>query len=179
MTTAGSLYGRSLYELAAEEQLTERILKEMKTVKELLAENPDYVTLLSEPSIPKKERLKLVDEAFQEDLQPYLVNFIKLLLENNMLREFAACFRAFRAEYNKAHGIADAVVTSAVALDDAQRRELRERLEKLSGKTVELTEKVDPGILGGLKVELDGRLYDGTVQSRLNSIRKKVSETVI
>ena len=170
MTTAGSLYGRSLYELAAEEQLTERILKEMKTVKELLAENPDYVTLLSEPSIPKKERLKL---------EPYLVNFIKLLLENNMLREFAACFRAFRAEYNKAHGIADAVVTSAVALDDAQRRELRERLEKLSGKTVELTEKVDPGILGGLKVELDGRLYDGTVQSRLNSIRKKVSETVI
>ena len=179
MTTAGSLYGRSLYELAAEEQLEERILQQMKIVNTLFQENPDYIVLLSEPSIPKKERIRLAEEAFREDCEPYLVNFIELLLENGMLREFPSALRAFREEYNRAHGIAEAVVVSAVALDDVQKAELRAKLEKMSGKSVELTEKLDPEVLGGLRVEMEGMLYDGTVQSRLNTLRKKLDEAVI
>jgi F-type H+-transporting ATPase subunit delta len=79
MSKAGDLYGQSLYDLAAEESLTDEILGEMEVVNEIFKENPDYVTLLSEPSVPKKERLQLVDEAFNGSLQPYLMNFIKIL----------------------------------------------------------------------------------------------------
>ena len=179
MTTATSLYGQSLYDLAAEEGLSEEILKQMEAVNVIFKENPDYITLLLEPSIPRRERLGLLEEAFRDQLHPYLQNFLMILLENNLLRGFGSCCRTFRESYNKDHGIEEATVTSAVELTDAQVDSLRAKLEQISGKTVILRQKVDGSVLGGLKVEIGGRLLDGTVMGRLADLRKKVSETVL
>ena len=179
MTTETSLYGQSLYDLAAEEGLSEEILDEMGAVEKIFKENPDYITLLLEPSIPRRERLGLLEEAFKDQLHPYLQNFLMILLENNLLRGFSSCFRTFRASYNKDHGIEEATVTSAVALSDAQVNSLKAKLEKMSGKTVLLRQTVDSSVLGGLRVEIGGKLLDGTVMGRLADLRKKVSETVL
>lgn len=179
MTQASTIYGKSLYDLAAEENLTEEIYDEMKAVKGIFDENPDYIRLLSEPSIRRAEREKLIDDAFGGQIHPYLLNFLKVLLEKDMLREFSGCFRKVRELYNKDHGIADAIVTSAVPLSAEQTDQLQARLEKLSGKTVILTQKIDPAVLGGLRVEIDGKLLDGTVQSRLTELRRQVDETIV
>ena len=179
MTRTGDLYGQSLYDLAAEDNLTDEILGEMKQVGDLFAENPDYVTLLLEPSLPRQERLSLLDTAFGGEVQEYLLNFLKLLTERGLLREYKACYTRYRACYNRDHNIADAVVTSAVPLTDEQRTRLSEKLEAMSGKTVLLTEKTDPSVLGGLRVELDGTQLDGTVQGRLSELRRRVDETVM
>ena len=172
MTTATSLYGQSLYDLAAEEGLSEEILKQMEAVNVIFKENPDYITLLLEPSIPRRERLGLLEEAFRDQLHPYLQNFLMILLENNLLRGFGSCCRTFRESYNKDHGIEEATVTSAVELTDAQVDSLRAKLEQISGKKVILRQKVDGSVLGGLKVEIGGRLLDGTVMGRLADLRK-------
>ena len=87
MTERAGIYGGSLYDLAAEENLTEPIMEELNTVKTLLRENPDYIRLLSEPSIKKDDRIKLIDDAFGS-CEKYLCNFIKLLCEKNLLGEF-------------------------------------------------------------------------------------------
>ena len=121
----------------------------------------------------------MVEEAFKDQIHPYLLNFLMILLENNLLRGFGSCCRTFRESYNKDHGIEEATVTSAVELTDAQAESLRSKLEQISGKTVVLTQKVDSAVLGGLKVEIGGRLLDGTVMGRLADLRKKVSETVL
>ena len=179
MSKAGDLYGQSLYDLAAEENLTDDILGEMVGVKEIFKENPDYVTLLSEPSVPKKERLQLVDESLGSSLSAYHLNFIKILIEKGLLREYSACYKRFRKSYNESHGIADALVTTAVALSDAQLSQLKEKLEKISGKKVLLNQKVDADILGGVRVDLEGQLFDGSVKGRLSELRRRVDETVI
>ena len=179
MTTATSLYGQSLYDLAAEEGLSEEILMQMEAVEKIFAENPDYITLLLEPSIPRRERLGLLEEAFKDQLHPYLLNFLMILLENNLLRGFGSCNRTYRGSYYKDHGIAEATVTSAVALTDEQSDSLKAKLEKISGKRILLRQKVDSSLLGGLRVEIEGKLLDGTVMGRLTDLRKKVSETVL
>ena len=179
MSKAGDLYGQSLYDLAAEENLTDEILGEMEAVKGIFNENPDYITLLSEPSVPKNERLQLVDQAFDGSLQPYLLNFIKILIEKGLLREFSACQKRFRKSYNEEHGIADAVVTTAIALDERELGLLKDKLEKISGKKILLKQKTDPSVLGGVRVDLEGQLFDGTVKGRLSELRRRVDETVI
>lgn len=179
MTSEGALYGQSLYDLATEENLTDQLLEEMEMVKGIFAENPDYIRLLSEPSIPRQERLKLVDDAMRGQVHPYLLNLLKLLLENNLLRDFGACFRKYRDSYNKAHGITEAVVTSAVPLTQEQAAQLTEKLVQITGRKILLTQRVDETVLGGLRVEADGMLMDGTVTGRLRDIRRKVSEVVI
>ena len=91
MTQYARLYGGSLYDLAAEENLTDAIGEQMKEIRNLFRENPDYVKLLCEPSVPKTERTKLIEEAFGGQAERYLVNFMKLLCERNLLGEFAGC----------------------------------------------------------------------------------------
>ncbi len=179
MTKAGDLYGQSLYDLALSENLTDEVLSEMEIVRELFRENPDYIALLSEPSIPKKERLRLLDEAFGDSLQEYLLNFIKILLEKGLLRQFSACLRRFRSSYYADHGIAEAVVTSAVPLDEKRADALARQLTEVTGKKILMKQKVDAGVLGGIRVEVDGKLFDGTVKGRLSEIRRRFSETVM
>ena len=179
MTRIAKIYGDSLYDLAAEEKLTEEILPQMEQVAALFKENPDYLTLLLEPSIPKSERVGLLDKAFGGQLSLYLLNFLKLLCENGMLRELRDCHRQFQARYNEDHNIAEAVVTTAVALTGAQAQALKEKLEKISGKSVLLTQKTDSAVLGGIRVELEGKQLDGTLQERMSSLRKKVTEIIV
>ena len=80
MTSTARLYGGSLYELAAGEGLADLLLEQTKEVREIFRENPDYVRLLAEPSIPKKERTELIEAAFGGQAERYLLNFLKLVL---------------------------------------------------------------------------------------------------
>ena len=179
MTDTGTLYGRSLYDLAVSENLSDQIMEEMSAVQGLFEENPDYIRLLIEPSIPKKERLSLLDEAFAGEIHPYLLNFMKILTENGLLREFRSCERCYRRLYYEDHGITSATVTSAAEMDADQIHRLKERLETMSGKTVMVSVRIDPDLIGGIQVEMEGKLYDGTVKGRLTGIRRKLDETVL
>ena len=179
MTEYARVYGDSLYDLASEEKLTDAILEQMQEVKEIFRENPEYITLLSEPSIKKEERTDLIDKAFGEDTEKYLVNFLKILCEKNILREYEGCVEEFTKRYNADHGIIEAVVTSAVALSSDRKKALKEKLEKVSGKKVSLVTKVNPAVIAGIKVELEGVEMDGSVRGRIKDISKKLSDTII
>jgi len=75
MTETAKRYGSSLYELAVEENMAKEVLDELGVVLNVFKENPDYIKLLSEESISKKERIKLLDDAFSKDMWPYLLTF--------------------------------------------------------------------------------------------------------
>jgi F-type H+-transporting ATPase subunit delta len=179
MTETAKMYGGSLYDLAAEENIEARVLEELDAVAALLKTNPDYLHLLSMPNLPKKERCALLDEAFRGQVHPYVLNFTKLLCENGTLRELASCARAFRERYNKAHGIVEATAISAVALTAAQADALQKRLAATTGKQVDLTVKVDPHVLGGIRLEMEGVQLDGTVQNRLNALQHSIAEATL
>ncbi len=179
MSQTSQLYGGSLYELAAEEQLTETIMQQMIEIRQLFWDNPDYVRLLLEPSISKNERTGLIETAFGAQTERYLVNFMKMLCERGILGCFPECVDEFVQRYDEDHGITQALVTSAVALTAEQKDALKAKLEKVTGKTVTLIEKVDPSLVGGLKVEIEGKLFDGTISTRLTGISKKLNEMIV
>ena len=210
MTETARMYGGSLYDLAAEEGLDERILGELDGVTALLngdAEylhllsipsipkkercalldeavalfkaNPDYLHLLSTPSIPKRERCGLLDEALRDQVHLYVLNFLKILCEKGTLRELSGCARAYRVRYNQAHGILEATATTAVAMTEQQAKSLHEKLEKLTGKTIDLKTKVDPAVLGGIRLDVEGTELDGTVQNRLSALRRDIASVTL
>ena len=179
MTERAGIYGGSLYDLAAEENLTESIKDQLLGLKAIFRENPEYLRLLSEPAIKKAERLDLIDKAFGGSCEKYLINFIKLLCERGLLGEFEGCCDTFVKRYNVDHNIAEAVVTSAVKLSDEQLKALKAKLEARSGKSVSLIQKLDPKVLAGIKVELEGVQLDGTVSGRLSGIGRKLDEAVL
>lgn len=178
MTQTARVYGASLYDLAKEEKLADVLLEQIRSVREIFRENPEYLRLLAEPSIPLLERKDLIETAFGTQAERYLVSFIKLLCERNLLGEFSGCCEEFTRRYNREHGIAEAVVTSAVSLTASQAAALCERLEKMSGKKIVLIQQVDTSVVAGVRVELEGKQLDATVQSRLSGLAKQLGEVI-
>lgn len=179
MTEYSKLYGGCLYELADEEGLTDAMMGELGELRQLFGENPDYIRLLLEMSIPRAERLAMIDQAVGGWVQPYITHFLKLLCENGILQEFGNCCQEFTRRYREDHGMVEAVVTGAVPLSGEQLAALKAQLERMSHKTVMLVEKTDSSILGGLKVELEGKLLDGTIEGRLLGLQKKIDEIIV
>ncbi len=179
MTETATKYGGSLYELAAEEKQTDRVLEELGTILTLFRENPDYLRLLTEPSLTVEVRNGLLQEAFGAEIWPYLLNFLKLLCEKGYMGELKGCAREFRSRYNADHGIAEATVTTAMPLSDSQKTALKKKLEEMSGKQVDLTVYENPALIGGLRLDMEGKRYDGTASERLHAIGSIIKNTVV
>ncbi len=174
MTKLEQVYGGSLYELALEEGLTQAIGRELPQVIALFDGNPDYWRFLSTLSIPKAERCAALDEAFRGRIQPYLLNFLKLLCENGSIGHLKGCAEAYRRRYNEDNGIVEVRAVTAVPMSQPLRAKLKAKLEATLGKSVELQCRVDPQCMGGVLLELPGRQLDGTIRHRLDDIGRNL-----
>lgn len=170
MTKQEQVYGGSLYDLALEEGLSGEILQELEQVVKLFDENPDYWRFLSTLSIPKAERCSALDEALRGQVQPYLLNFLKILCENGTMSSLKGCAAEYRRRYDADNGIVEVCAVTAVELKQQLREALVQKLEKALGKTVRLVCRVDAKCLGGVRLELPGRQLDGTVKQRLDTL---------
>ena len=179
MTQAGSVYGEALYDLAKSEGLSHRILQELEVLAESFRREPEFLRLLSAPNVSKAERCAVLDASFEGKVHPYVLNFLKLLTEKSYARHFADCCAAYHTHYNLDNGILPVTAVTAVALTKEQADKLSAKLSALTGKKVDLMNRVDPGILGGVRLDYDGKRLDDTVSHRLVSVRNMLKNTVL
>ncbi len=127
-------------------------------------------------SINKDERCSILDTTLRGKIQPYLLNFLKLLCERGAISEFSGCEEAYRDAFNKANGIVEATVFTAEPLTSSQRSELLQKLVAMNmGKAVKLSEKIDEKLMGGVMVEMNGQRWDNTIQRRLSDLRRRMA----
>ena len=179
MTQIGNVYGESLYELAKDENLTAEIGGQLKVLKDCFTQEPSFVTLLCTPSLSKAERCQILDDSFRGTVHPYVLNFLKILTEKGYMRHFSDCCDSFAALYNQDNGILPVTAVTAVALSDAQAEKLTAKLANITGKHVELMNRIDPSCLGGVRLDYDGQRLDDTVSHRMATIRDLLKNTVL
>ena len=179
MTEAGTVYGQALYDLSQSEGLSSVILQELTVLRQSFEAEPDFLRLLSTPSLTKEERCRILDDSFRGKIQPYLLNFLKILTEKGYIRHFSDCCDSYRQQYNQDNGILPvrAVVASPLTADQQQR--LTEKLSALTGKTIDLSVKIDANVLGGIRLDYDGKRLDDTLAHRLDAIRTTLKNTVL
>ncbi len=179
MTEVGTIYGCALYDLAAGEELSEALLGQLQVLSKSFGDEPAFVKLLCAHSLSKAERCKIIDDSFADKVHPYVLNFLKLLTEKGYVRHFADCCTAYQMRYNADHNILPVTAVSAVALGDAQVDRLTAKLEERTGKKIELTNRVDPEVLGGIRLDFDGKSVDDTLAHRLESVRNLLNNTIL
>ena len=179
MTQAGSVYGEALYSLALEENRTGRILEELNVLNQCLTDEPEFIRLLSSPNLSKQERCAVLDDSFRGKVHAYVLNFMKILTEKGYMKHFSDCCKAFENHYNLDNGILPVTAITAVALTGAQAEKLSEKLSRVTGKQVKLLQKVDPSVLGGVRLDYDGKRLDDTVSHRMDAIRGLLKDTVL
>ena len=179
MTEVGSVYGQALYDLARSEKVEEAVLSQLDVLRQSFRQEPDFLKLLGTPALTKQERCTIVDDSFRGKIQPYLLNFLKILTEKGYIRHFFHCCDAYRDQYNQDHGIMPVQVVTAVALTPEQEKRLKKKLETISGKIVELHCSIDPECLGGVRLDYNGVRLDDTVAHRLEAIGSVLKNTVL
>ena len=179
MTEVATTYGQAMYDLARDEGKSQTILAELSALDQSLKAAPEFLQLLSAPNIPKEERVQILDDSFRGKIDPYVLNFLKVLTEKGYMRHFSGCCQYYRQQYNKDNGIVPVVAYTAVPLSDELRRKLTAKLSTVTGKTIELDCRIDPETLGGVRLDFDGKQVDGTVRRRLEDIRGLLKNTVL
>ena len=176
MTEFGREYGEGLYALCAEEKLDRAVLEEVQALQKAFRENEAFLHLLGNMTMSKEERVRIVDETFKGQIHEYTLNFLKILVERGAIHAFSECAAAYQESYFRNHQVAVAEVTTAGALNEEQRARLMKKLKKLTGKEIVVKEKIDPSVLGGVLLQMDGKRYDNTVRHRLAAIKQTITE---
>ena len=179
MSQLSGAYAQGLFTLAREEGLDTQILKELQVLHQSFTREPQFLRLLSTPGLSKEERCGILDESFRGQVHIYVLNFMKILTEKGYIRSFCQCVRDYEALYDRTHGILAVCAATAVPLTEDQTQRLQKKLEAMTGKTVRLTNRMDPGVLGGVRLDYDGKRIDGTVRSRLDAVGKLLGSTVL
>ena len=179
MTEAASVYGEALYALAKDENKSDVILSQLRTLDESFAAEPDFLRLMSAPNLSKIERKEILDTCFKDKVEPYLLNFLKILMEKGYIRQFKSCVQVFRERYNEERGIMAVSAVTAVPMTDGQKEKLAVKLAGITGKQIDLTNTIDPACIGGVRLDYDGKRVDDTIIHRLDAVSSMLKNTIL
>jgi F-type H+-transporting ATPase subunit delta len=171
-TAAAKRYARAVFELAGGDHEVDHWTARLAQLRGLLTDEK-VAAVLANPTIPSEERMDLVSSA---SLDPEATNLAKLLVEANRVHEIGAIADEFQHLADDAAGRVRATVTTAVDLEARDRDRVADQLSRQLGKTVSMKVEVDPRILGGLKVQYGDRLIDASVATRLQQLRRRLTE---
>ena len=174
MMHADREYAEALFMLAAEENAVQEYLQALELIKQLIAENPDYTEFLASPAIPLEERLQALDEAFESSVPENVLSFLKLMCENSRIKSLGGSIEEFLLLAMQYSNRTAATVYSAVELNEKQKQGICAKLEGMSGKTVDPVFVIDETLIGGIKIEIDGKTYDGSIRHRLDEVKEVI-----
>ena len=175
MEEIAEVYARSLFEVAKEHDVLDRVHDELGEFAEALDRRPHP------PGVPVLAVL-LVEEKrdgvrkIVSDADERFVNFLELLAERHRMPALFRIKREFDALWADENKLLPVTVTSAIELDEGLVEDIGKRIQEQTGRKVELSSNVDPDVLGGLMVRVGNMVLDDTVRNRLERLRKQVAK---
>jgi F-type H+-transporting ATPase subunit delta len=165
-TKAARRYAKALFDLAEEQGIAGGVGDELIQLANAFVD-PTVVEALAIPALSLKERRDIADRIVTGlSLQPLVGNFLRVLVENDRLGDFSDIGQAYQTLLEQAQGRARAVVRSATPLSQEDMNTLLDAFHHLTQKTVIPTAELDPELLGGVVVEIEGRVYDASLKTQ-------------
>ena len=170
-------YATALFELARDQNVVDAVKADLDSFEGLLNDSADLKRLVRSPVFAADAQSRALSAVLDKaGIKGISANFLKVLTANRRLFAVADVIRAYRALVARFKGEASADVTVAEPLSDKNLDALKVALKSVTGKDVALNVKVDPSIIGGLVVKLGSRMVDGSLRTKLNSIKQAMKE---
>ncbi len=169
-------YARALAEVALDQGTETAVELQLGTFAGLLSSHRELRQTLRNPAIPFVAKREIVEGlARRIPFDRVVTNFLLVILENNRMRHFRAFMDAFREVLDEKEGIVRGAVRTATALDEQARMRLEQAVSSAVKKRVNLSYEQDPSLIGGLKLQVGSTIYDGSVQTQLETIRARLA----
>lgn len=175
---AGSLmpYVQALYESAAEAGSTEAVEKDLEQLDAVLKQNPDYTAMLGHPGVTREQKAAWLTE-LTAGAEPLLTTFLTILAHHGLAGQISGLYAAWKDCVRQANEIETVLVETPAPLSAKDEAALTAMLESRLKRKIELTVRVEPDLIAGLRVRARDLVLDNTVRSRLNTMREQLVES--
>lgn len=173
MDSLYSRYSNSLFSIALEENKVDLYRKRIKMIKNVFEENDDFLHLLSSCFISNEEKDEIIDKVFKSE-EEYIRNFIKIIFINKRGNCLIKILNEFIKTCNENLNIKDGVIYSVNKLSNEQIEKIQESLSTRLNCKVELTNSLDEKLLGGVKVSIEDKIFDGSIKNKLEKLKESL-----
>jgi F-type H+-transporting ATPase subunit delta len=168
----GARYAKAAFELSLQQGKLEAVMTDLKALKAMITDSADLRRLISDIRYDGADQARGLNAiAAKAAFDPLTIKALGLLIKNGRLATLGGFIAAFAKLYDAHKGIVAAVVTSAVALTAEQDGALKAALSAALGLEAVVETRIDPGLLGGLKVKLGSRLFDASLKTKLDKLK--------
>jgi F-type H+-transporting ATPase subunit delta len=168
------VWGRALFEVAKEHGLLDEVREQLRAFADALNENRDLMVFFFSPYFSTEEKKDGLKRAVT-GAEPALMNFLEALIERHRMPAIFRIRDRYEILWEDERDLLPVVLTSAVELDEATVGSIGKRIGEQTKRTVELSSKVDPDILGGIVLRVGNVILDASIRSRLEQLRKQVA----
>jgi F-type H+-transporting ATPase subunit delta len=169
-------YARALLELAQAESVTARVEEEMLRLRELLKSNPALLEFLKDPNIKHEGKRQALAELFQGRVHSLVLNALITISDADRTNRLLAIIEEFIALAAATRQKVSGEIITAIKLDDATLAKVTIELARVTGKNVQLFQKVDPAILGGAIIKVGEQIIDGSLRRKLDQIKETLAQ---
>jgi F-type H+-transporting ATPase subunit delta len=169
-------YARALLEVATENASVDAVLSALEALAQALEASPEMNDVFLNPAYARSQRWAVLEGLVQQlgTVDPALVNALRLLNDRDRIPQLPSVARLFRDMADRKAGRVRGRVTSAVPLSREAMQRLEKTLEQVTDRRVLLEPKVDPWVLGGASARIGSQVYDGTLRSQLEDLRRQL-----
>jgi F-type H+-transporting ATPase subunit delta len=167
-------YAVALFQLAKEKHMLETFEEDLRTVKEVFLGNKELQAFLELPNVTKEKKKEVLSQAFASLSQPIL-NTLYMLADRHRLDIVAEVADAYFDQANEERNVAEAIVSSVRPLTEDEKAGIAEVFaKKINKDAIRIKNIVDEELLGGIKVRIGNRIYDGSLQGKLTRIQREL-----
>lgn len=174
MSVVGDRYAESLFDLTKEENKVTQYLDDIKLVGEVLDSDPQIVQFFNHVLIENDKKIQLLDQSFKGNVDQYVLNFLKLLVQSRRIRYIDDIVKSYINLSNQYLGIEEGMIYTPYELTDQQIQDIEKAISQKENKKVTLKVSIDPSLLGGIKVQIANRIYDGTIKNKVEMLKKEL-----
>jgi len=177
VASVANTYARAFADVVLSAHLdANRAVGGLRRIEGLLIESSDLRRVWENPAVPAEQKRKLLDAIVQrEGIEHHVRNLIAVLIDHRRIQYLGRIVEQLKKELDARMGFAEAQISSARELSEAEKRALEVEIEKTTGKKVRARYALDPSLLGGAMVRVGSTIYDGSVKGQLEKIREAMS----
>lgn len=172
-------YAHAMFELALESDMLDTLESDLKGVLDIINTNPELQRIVFHPQITSKDKKELVGNIFAEHISTVAQNSLFFLIDRRRESFLGDIVAAFILLANQHRNIVEVNVTSAVEMNEKEQQNLAKVLDKLAGKKVQPDYAVDPSLIGGVIVRIGDRVIDGSVKTRLATLKDRLIQNQV
>ena len=170
-------YADALFETGVEDGTLDTLYDEVRSIQEILKENPDFYRLMNHPKILREDKEEIIESVFKGRLSDVLTGFLKLIVTNKRYADIDGILNYFVLRVKEYRKIGIAYVTTPLELSDSQKEAVKKKLlDTTDYVSMEMNYGIDESLIGGMVIRIGDRVVDSSIKTKLEELKKELSD---